>query len=128
MMRRARWLAAGAMLGALGYQRLHRAARSLTSQPDQVSAARQAVGLVGFAAGAAGHAAGAAGWLARQALHRRAAARRRPQSGLAGFISDVREGMDDYLDRHEANMNRQYRRSGNTLVGQLQDDKTKDGR
>lgn len=146
MMRRARWLAAGAMLGALGYQRLHRAARSLTSQPDQASAARQAVGLVGFAAGAAGHAAGAAGWLARQALRRRAT-RRRPQSGVAGFISDVREGMDDYLDRHEANMNRQYRRSGNTLVGQrapsraaipggpigapgppLQDDKTKDGR
>jgi hypothetical protein len=132
MIRRARWLAVGAVLGALGYQRLARATRSLTSQPDSVSAARQAVGVVRFAAGAAGHAAGAAGWLTRQARHRRAAGRQ-PQGGVARFISDVREGMDDYLDRHEANMNRQYRRSGNTLVGQLQDDqlqddKTKDGR
>lgn len=114
MMRRARWLAAGAMLGALGYQRLQRATRALTSQSESVPAARQAVSLVGFAAGAAGHAAGAAGWLARQALRRRAA-QRRPHSGVAGLISDVREGMDDYLDQHEAsrgqaNMNRQYRR------------------
>ncbi|HYK30989.1 MAG TPA: hypothetical protein VEV63_03470 [Streptosporangiaceae bacterium] len=140
MMRRARWLAAGAVLGALGYQRLHRATRSLTSQSESVSAARQAVGVVRFGASAAGHVAGVAGWLARQARRRRA----------AGFISDVREGMDDYLDRHQANMNRQYRHSGNTLVGQRapswaaipgspsghvgapvpprQDDKTKDGR
>jgi hypothetical protein len=153
MMRRARWLVAGAVLGVLGYQRMQRATRSLTSpsQPDHVSAARQAVGLVRFAASAAGHTVGTTGWLARQVRHRRAA-RRRSQSGVAGFISDVCEGMDDYLDRHEAsrgeaNMNRQYRRSGNTLVGQrapsraaipggpigapgppLQDDKTKDGR
>lgn len=114
MMRRARWLAAGAVLGALGYQRLQRATKSLTSPTEQVPAVRQAVGVVRFAAGAAGHAAGAAGWVARQARHRHAA-RHRPHGGVAGFISDVREGMDDYIDRHQANMNRQYRRLGNTL-------------
>jgi len=148
MMRRARWLAAGAVLGALGYQRLQRATRSVTSQSESVSAARQAVGVVRFGASAAGHVAGVAGWLARHARRRRAAGRR--PDGVAGFISDVREGMDDYLDRHQANMNRQYRHPGNTLVGQRapswaaipgspgghvgapvplrQDDKIKDGR
>lgn len=152
MMRRARWLAAGAVLGALGYQRLQRAARSPASQSEQVPMARQAVGVVRFAASAAGHTAGAVGWLTRQRRHRRAAGHRRaggrrPAGGVGGFISDVRQGMDDYIDQHEANMNRQYRRSGNTLVGQRaprppaipggpvgapgpprQDDKTKDGR
>lgn len=150
MMRRARWLTAGAVLGALGYQRLNRATRPVAGQPGAAPAARQAVGVVRFAARAAGHTAGATGWLARQAWHRRAAGRRpgdRGPGGVAGFISDVREGMDDYLDRHQANMNRQYRRLGNTLVtrpgaggpeyriqgqvprtGSEQDHKTKDGR
>lgn len=146
MMRRARWLAAGAVLGALGYQRLQRAARSPASQSDQVSVARQAFGVVRLAASAAGHTADAVGWLTRQRRHMRAAGRR-PAGGVGGFISDVRQSMDDYIDQHEANINRQYRRSGNTLVGQRapgraaipggpvrapgpprQDNKTKDGR
>lgn len=153
MMRRTRWLAAGAVLGALGYRRLQRAARSLTTETDQAAAAhtlaahtsvahtsvaRQAASVVGVAASAAGHAVGVAGWLARQVRSGRAA------GGVAGFVGDVRAGMDEYLDRRQANMNRQYRRSGNTLVGQRapdraviaagpggrqrQDDETKDGR
>ncbi|HWF82065.1 MAG TPA: hypothetical protein VN695_15895 [Streptosporangiaceae bacterium] len=137
MMRRARWLAAGAVLGALGYQRLHRAARSLTSQSDPGSTARQAVGPAGgatspaggatstaggvastvgaaassvrIAASAAGSAASAAGWLVRQVRRRRAAEHRR-HGGIAMFIADVREGMGDYLDRHQENIDRQYRR------------------
>lgn len=120
MMRRARWLAVGAVLGALGYQRLQRATRPMGSRPDPASAARQAVGVARFAVSAAGHTAGAAGWLTRQ-LRRRRAAGRKPAGGVAGFISDVRQGMDDYLDRHEANqhqayIDRQDRRRGNTLI------------
>ena len=129
MMRRARWLAAGAVLGALGYQRLHRATTSLTSQSDRVPAVRQAapqaLGVFRFAAGAAGHTAGAAGWLARQ-VRRRRAARRRPAGGVAGFVHDVREGIDDYLDRHRENIDRQHGRSGNTLVAQRATDQDGD--
>ena len=131
MMRRVRWLAAGAVLGAIGYQRLHRARRSLTSQPEPVPvpAVRQVAGVVRFAASAAGHTAGAAGWLTRQLRHRRAG-RRRPAGGAAGFISDVRQGMDDYLDRHGTKYEsavpppRQYPRRSVPRP----DDKTKDGR
>jgi len=112
-MRRARWLAAGAVLGAVGYQRLQRAARSQTGQFDQVSAARQAVTVLGFAASAAGH---SAGWLARQARNGRSAWRR--PGGVAGFLGDVRAGMDEYIDRHEANIDRQHRLPGNTLIAQ----------
>lgn len=119
MMRRARWLAVGAVLGALGYQRLHRATRSQASRFDQVSSVRQAASAAGFAASAAGHTAGhvagAAAWLARQVRDRRAAEARH-RSGARGFIGDVRAGMDDYLDRHQANIDRQYRRTGNTLI------------
>jgi hypothetical protein len=126
MMRRARWLAVGAVLGALGYQRLNRATRSQADRFGQMSAARQAAGAVGLAATAAahtaGHLAGAAGWLARRARDRRAAERRH-LGGAGGFIGDVRAGMDDYLDRHQANIERQYRRSGNTLVSQRAPDR-----
>ena len=105
MMRRVRWLAAGAVLGAIGYQRLQRAARSLTTEVDRTSAAkpsaaRQAASVAGVAASAAGHAAGAAGWLARQVRSRRASGRR--PGGVAGFVGDVRAGMDEYLDGHGA--------------------------
>lgn len=111
MMRRARWLAVGAVLGALGYQRLQRATRQTASRPDPASAARQALGAARFAVSAAGHTAGAAGWLTRQ-LRRG----REPVGGVAGFISDVRQGMDDYLDQHQAYIDRQDRRRGNTLM------------
>jgi hypothetical protein len=121
MMRRARWLAAGAVLGALGYQRLHRAARSQARRLDQAPAAQQAASAVIDAASAAartaGHLADAAGWLARQVRARRAA-ERRSLGGAGRFIDDVRAGMDDYLDRHQANIDRQYRRSGNSLITQ----------
>ena len=138
MMRRARWLAAGAVLGALGYQRLHRAARSLASPSEPGSAPRQAVGPSGTAAAAvgaaastvrvaastvrvaastAGHAASATGWLVRRVRRRRAAEHRR-HGGIVTFIADVREGMGDYVERHQENIDQQYRRSGNTLVTQ----------
>ena len=113
MMRRARWLAAGAVLGAVGYQRLQRAARAKTGQVGQVPAARQAATALGLAASAAGH---SAGWLARQVRHGRAV--RRKAGGVAGFLGDVRVGMDEYLDRHQANIDRQHHRSGNTLIAQ----------
>jgi hypothetical protein len=119
MMRRARWLAVGAVLGAVGYQRLHSATRSQASRVDQVSSVRQAATAVGLAASAAGrtagHVAGAAGWLARLVRNSRAA-QGRHRAEVGGFIGDVRAGMDDYLDRHQANIDRQYRRTGNTLI------------
>jgi hypothetical protein len=118
MMRRARWLAAGAVLGAVGFQRLQRAARSQTSQLDQGSSARQAATVLGIAASAAGH---SAGWLARQVRHRRSAGRK--PAGVAGFLSDVRVGMDEYLDRHQANIDRQHPRAGNTLIAQRVSDR-----
>ena len=119
MMRRARWLAVGAVLGAVGYQRLHRATTAQASRLDQVSSARQAASAVGLAVGAAGrtagHAARAAGWVARQ-VHNSRAADTRHRGGARGFIGDVRAGMDDYLDRHQANIDRQDRGAGNTLI------------
>ena len=101
MMRRATWLAAGAVLGVVGYRRLDRAAKSLT----------------GPRAGTGRHAAAAAGWMTRR-VRLSLSAERRSRGGLATFARDVRVGIDEYLDTHQANIDRQYPRSGNTLVDQ----------
>ncbi len=93
MIRRATWLAAGAVLGVLGYRRLDRVTRSVASQAG-VQAARRLAG----------------GWPGRGA-------------GSAAFVREVRAGMTEYLDEHQVspgrpNKNRQDQRSANTLVDQ----------
>ena len=128
-MRRARWLATGAVLGVLGYRRLDRAAKSLADSFDPVLAARQprVEPRTGPALRSiAGHTVRGTGWLIRQARNRRSAAGGSAaggSAGVAGFIGDIRAGMDEYLDRHQADIDRQYRRSGNTLIGQRATDR-----
>jgi hypothetical protein len=122
MIRRLTWLAAGAVLGVVGYRRLDRAAKSLTGQMAPEPAGRHAAAAPSRSAwpaigSAAGLAAGAVGWLTRR-LRRSLSGERRSPGGLASFAGDVRAGIGEYLDAHEANIDRQYARSGNTLVGQ----------
>jgi hypothetical protein len=123
MMRRTTWLAAGALLGVFSYRRLDRAAKSLTghieARPVGQRPAAATTGLITASRlrSAARITAGAAGWLVRQG-RRGCTAGGRPNSGAAGFIGDVRDGMDEYLGRHQANIDRQYHRAGNTLVTQ----------
>jgi hypothetical protein len=130
MMRRTTWLTVGAVLGVVGYRRLDRATRSLTGQIAPASA--EGSGGSPARAGtedakassalrlAAGLTARAAGWLSRH-LRRSVSGERRSRGGLAAFARDVRVGIDEYLDRHESNIDRQYTRSGNTLVGQTRE-------
>jgi len=123
-MRRATWLATGAVLGVLGYRRLDRAAKSLTGNFGPVLAGRQhrVKPRTGPALRSiAGHTVRGTGWLIRQARNRRSAAG--GSGGAPGFIGDIRAGMDEYLDRHQADIDRQYRRSGNTLIGQRATDR-----
>jgi hypothetical protein len=115
MMRRGFWLAAGAVLGVTGYRKATRLARTVTAlagqqaQPQLTSgpggpggrgtAATRPAGATGPAGATLRLAAGSATLLAGGG--RRAAARwpARILAGTrsaAGFISDVREGMDDY--------------------------------
>src|SRR6185437_8128633 len=111
--RRMVWLGVGAMLGALGYRKLDRAAKSLTGQLGSGPVTRQAVqvsrpqeqgGLAGGLRTPAGLALSLATGIVRQA----GAYRARRAAGLAGerrasigaFLGDVREGMDEYLDAH----------------------------
>jgi len=133
MIRRALWLAVGAVLGVMGYRRLDRAARSLTGQLTSLPGGRHAARPAGTTASAragsaARFAARMAGWLTRRTRDRREAASR-TGGGVAAFVSDVRVGIDEYLDARDANMNRQYVPAGNTLVGQrTAGDETKEGR
>lgn len=102
MIRRAFWLVLGAALGITGYRRLDRLASSIAPRWLRTGT-QEATG-----------------------LGRRAALRpARPDALPAGhcpaipaaqrstkrFLSDVREGMAEYIDRHPG-------RSGNTLEGQ----------
>jgi hypothetical protein len=117
MIRRMAWLTAGAVLGIAGYRRLDRAAKSLTGQTGPGQVARQAVqvnrpqergavagGLRASAGLALSLAAGTARWAgamrARRAARAGLAAQR--HASIAGFLGDVRDGMDEYLDAHEA--------------------------
>ncbi|HET9896397.1 MAG TPA: hypothetical protein VFQ44_15840 [Streptosporangiaceae bacterium] len=132
MIRRTIWLSAGAVLGIAGYRRLDRVAKTLTaSQAAAKTAAalpavRQAAGIPARAGGAArsgrpggsGRTATLAGLAIRSViwLVRRAGA-------SAGFLAEVRAGMDEYLDSSQQrpgqpNINRHYARPRNTLVGQ----------
>lgn len=108
-MRRMVWLTAGAVLGIAGYRRLDRAAKSLTGQLGSGEVTRQAVqvsrpqkpgavssGLRTSAGLALSLATGTARWVG--AFRARRAAR----TGIAGFLGDVRDGMDEYLDAHAA--------------------------
>lgn len=113
-MRRTTWLAAGAVLGVMGYRRLDRAAKTFTGGAEAGGTTTPTVS-PGLASTAklAKLTAGAAGWLIRR---------------TPSFVMDVRAGMAEYLDQHQAdsrraNLNRQHPRSGNTLVGQRAPDR-----
>jgi hypothetical protein len=97
MIRRAIWLAVGAILGILGYRRLDGLVRSISGQHLALPARRRPAGLSDLRdRGLAGD------W--------RSAGRKRG-TGAGEFLRDVADGMADYMDRHSG-------RSGNTLVGQ----------
>lgn len=121
MMRRTTWLAVGAVLGVVGYRRLDRATKSFTGQLAPVSLGRHAASAPepgrSAAARSAGLAMRSAAGLTRR-VRRSLSGQRRSRAGLPAFVRDVRAGIDEYLDSHEANINRHYTRSGNTLVGQ----------
>jgi hypothetical protein len=131
-MRRAVWLATGAVLGVVGYRRIDRAARSFAGQFTALPAGRHAVGSRGAVApakpgSAARLAANAAGWLSRRARDGHLGGR--GHAGAAAFVSDVRAGIEEYLDARGANIDRQYVPAGNTLVDQrTAGNETKDGR
>jgi|HubBroStandDraft_1064217.scaffolds.fasta_scaffold02515_6 hypothetical protein len=121
-MRRSIWLAAGVVLGIVGYRRLDRASKIFASQlRTPLPPVRQAPGTTSLPAArpgsAIGLAAGAAAWAAARVRTRRAAGRAQERR-LAAFAGEVRAGMAEYLERHEADLNRQQARSGNTLVDQ----------
>jgi hypothetical protein len=121
MMRRTTWLAVGAVLGVVGYRRLDRAAKSFTGQLAPVPLGRHAASAPepgrSAAARSAGLAMRSAAWLTRSVRHS-LSGQRRSRVGLAAFVRDVRAGIDEYLGPHEAYIDRQDPRSGNTLVGQ----------
>lgn len=75
MIRRLFWLLAGALLGVTGYRRATRLARSLRPGSTARPAARAVAAVLGPG---------------------RAPAR----DGVGPFLADVRDGMDEYLDRH----------------------------
>jgi hypothetical protein len=116
VMRRMVWLTAGAVLGIAGYRRLDRAAKSLTGQLGSGPVRRQAVpvdrsqepgavagGLRASAGLALSLAAATARWAgalrARRAVARAGLAGQ-GRASIAGFLGDVRDGMDEYLDAH----------------------------
>jgi hypothetical protein len=100
VIRRLFWLLAGAVLGVTGYRRAGRFARSLRP----ASAVRPA-GRVLRAVAWPGHTAGrAAGGAAR--------------SHVAPFLTDVRDGMEIYLDRHGVQPDDGTARPGPNLGGQ----------
>jgi hypothetical protein len=122
-MRRTVWLAAGAVLGVVGYRRLDRAVRSITGTPGPAPApsVRQTAG-----GGAQGEGSGqrpavaalsAALWTARQLRAARGASQV-IGAEVGTFLAEVRTGMAEYLDVHEQNMNRQHTGSGSTLIDQ----------
>lgn len=143
MMRRVTWLTAGAVLGVMGYRRLDRATKALVRQsgplpvraapasplPAKTMPAKTLPASAGLAS-AVRLGVGMAGWLSRRARAHRARARQLAGGsphGVSAFVSEVRAGMDEYLDRHQAtghkasdraNLNRQYPTAGNTLVDQ----------
>jgi len=88
MIRRAFWLALGAVLGVTGYRRAVRRVAALL---------RPVRGLTG--GGRALPAAHGPAVTDAPAL-RRAGALARDLGPVAGFLRDAREGMDDYLDSH----------------------------
>jgi hypothetical protein len=113
MMRRTTWLTVGAVLGVVGYRRLDRATKSLTRDLPLQQAGRVSPAVKS----AARLTAGTVGWAARRA-RRSLAAERGSRGGLAVFVRDVRAGIAEYLDAHEADIERHQSPSGNTLVGQ----------
>lgn len=110
MIRRAAWLAAGAVGGIYGYRRLGRLARSLV--PWQESGGRGPRGVQ---------------------LSRRRARLEWPGRGLTrlaaagGFWRDVRDGMAEYLDQHSPPGNTLLPR-GNGRAHPPGSDNPKDGR
>lgn len=101
MIRRAAWLTAGAVGGIYGYRRLGKLARSLVPRPTAAPsypAAGRGLGLRGRRHLTAGTGPAAAG----SAATRGTAPRRWRASGAAEFWRDVRDGMAEYLDRHDS--------------------------
>lgn len=111
-MRRMIWLTAGAVLGIAGYRRLDRAAKSLTGsgpvtrQAIQVNQSQQpgvgSGGLRACAGLALGLATGTVRWAGALRARRVAKASLGGQGhrSYAGFLGDVRDGMEEYLDAH----------------------------
>lgn len=96
-MRRARWLAVGAVVGIAGYRRLARAAGSAAGRrPAFPSADARGLGRVA----------------ARIPRVRR-------RLGMRAFLSDVRAGIAEYESQHRGHIDRHPGLSGNTLVGQV---------
>ncbi|HXP21290.1 MAG TPA: hypothetical protein VN840_16730 [Streptosporangiaceae bacterium] len=101
MIRRAIWLASGAILGILGYRRLGRMARSVLPRPLAPSS-RPRLGT---------NLPNTHDLRERKPSDGRRPARSWRGTGAREFFRDVADGMADYMDRHSG-------RSGNTLVGQ----------
>lgn len=95
MIRRLLWLGAGAALGILGYRKLDRLVRTAPRRAIAAGAGRLTLNRPGTRA-----LTGAAKSEARE-----------PGGRAGGFLRDVREGMDEYLNRHASQL-------GNTLVDQ----------
>ncbi len=125
MMRRGFWLAAGAVLGVTGYRKATRLARTVTAltgqqaQPQLTRGPGGPSGPGGRGAAATRPAGATLRLTARSATllaggGRRAAARwpARIVTGTrsaAGFVSDVREGMDDYRSLRGEKLGRSLR-------------------
>ncbi len=92
MIRRLFWLGAGTALGILGYRRLERLVRSAPRRVIAAGTSRLTLTR------------GAPQELAAPAV-------RELPAGAGGFLSDVRDGMDEYLNRHASQL-------GNTLLDQ----------
>ncbi len=120
-MRRTLWLAAGAVLGVVGYRRLDRTVRSVTGQLAVAPPVRQVAGDQLLAAPAQRSAAGTALsvtiWTVKQVRSARGSSRARGAQ-VGGFLAEMRAGMAEYLEAHEQNLNRQHTAAGPTLVGQ----------
>jgi hypothetical protein len=112
-MRRVRWLAAGAVMGIVGYRRLAHAVRSATERRPEV----QVHAVRGL-------------WRVAAPTARIAGIRRR--LGIRAFVRDVRAGMAEYAGQDPAVLarggdppeppgyiDRRPGRSRNTLVGQV---------
>lgn len=119
-MRRTIWLTAGVVLGIAGYRRVDRAVRSLTAPSAPVVPVRQDA--LEATRGQSGRSPAAAAlsatiWTARQLRATRGASRA-ISAQVGGFLAEVRTGMDEYLEAHERNMNRQHAGEGSTLISQ----------